>query len=95
MEAIKFNSVDALFKEEKADDRKHLVVDQARLKKELGRLRNYLRDRNKKDYQIITTMQDLGVIKDTNGLTRTEIMQELEDIACICRPLCRTVKPFS
>lgn len=95
MEAIKFSSVDALFEEEDKADKVHIVVNQTRLKKEYGRLRNYLKDRNKKDYQIITTMQDLGVIVDTKGLSRTEIMKELEDAICTYQRSCRTVKRSS
>lgn len=92
MEAIKFSSVDALFEEEKAD-KIHLVIDQNRLKREIGRLKNYLRDRSKKDYQIITAMQDLGVIVDTMGLSRLEIMKELENL-CTYQQSCRTVKRY-
>lgn len=93
MEAIKFSSIDALLNEGKAD-KVHLEIDEDRLKKEIGRLKSYLSDRTKKDYQIITTMQDLGVIIDTKGLKRVEIMKELEDIACTYRPSRRTVKRY-
>ncbi len=94
METIKFSSVAALFGEEEKTDKIHLVVDQTRLNKEIGRLRSYLRDRNKKDYQIIRTMQDLGVITDTKGLSRTEIIKELEELSCTCRLSCRTVRRY-
>lgn len=93
MEAIKFSSIDALLNEEKAD-KVHLEIDENRLKKEISRLKSYLNDRTKKDYQIITTMQDLGVIIDTKGLKRVEIMKELEDIACTYRPSRRTGRHY-
>ena len=51
-----------------------------------------LKNRSKKDYQIISTMEDLGVIVDTKGLSRVEIMKELEEIACTYRQLRGRVK---
>lgn len=93
MESIIFDSVEQLFEEQKKD-KIRIELDEGRLKKEIGRLKRYLVDRTKKDYQIITTMQDLGVIVDTKGLSRVEIIRQLEEIVCTYRPSCRTVNRY-
>lgn len=93
MKSIIFDSVEQLFEEQKKD-KIRIELDEGRLKKEIGRLKRYLVDGTKKDYQIITTMQDLGVIVDTKGLSRVEIIKQLEEIVCTYRPSCRTVKHY-
>ena len=93
MKSIIFDSVEQLFEEQKKD-KIRIELDEGRLKKEIGRLKRYLVDGTKKDYQIITTMQDLGVIVDTKGLSRVEIIKQLEEIVCTYQPSCRTVKRY-
>lgn len=93
METIKFEQVDALFGKQSAN-RTRLTINERRFKKEAGRLLKYLRNNSTKRYQVITLMQDLGVIVDTNGLSRTEVIDELEELLCIYQQSREVVKHY-
>ena len=90
MNKTEFRFINPLLEEQ--TDRKHLIIDDIKLKKEIGRLGRYLHDRTKNKYHVIGIMQDLGVIVDTNGLSRMEVINELEEIVCTYRQSHKTAR---